>query len=115
MTTFRTITASFTFTVEILEEPVCLPDFFYLQSNLGTTYYYLTSEATTSNPYTFLQSPDCGHEVTVTINGLPSFVDHRPETRDFLVNQLFDVSYLNFYRIDIFASITYFADDSRTT
>lgn len=82
LTNKATLTAQFTFTIFV--EP-CKVDSFVGEPLIDFISYSVGSATLTAGDYGFTQTPPCGYAQTITVSGLPSFVDHREADKNFQI------------------------------
>ena len=63
-----------------------------------------------SGAYEFVQSPDCGYEVDITITGLEPFFDHQENLKNFFVRPTEDLSLVGTYPVQVMATVTHITD-----
>lgn len=68
---------------------------------------------TFSDQYAFIQTPACGYAENVTIIGLPDFIEHRAESRDFAIRQTLDHALHGNYTVTIKSEIVVADDNTR--
>ena len=50
----------------------------------------------------------------MTIENLPDFVEHRADTRDFIINWTDDISLIGKYQVTVKAEIQFYSDQTKT-
>ena len=55
--------------------------------------------------YSFLEDPGCDYPETVTINGLPNFIEHNESTSDFTLPYNSDLDLIGEYTVSIRSEI----------
>lgn len=81
---------------------------------MSTIEYSIGEPSKTEGFYAFKESPACNYPETVDVSNVPDFVTHNPETFDFTINRVNDVSLIGEYFVTIRSQIEMPKDHTRT-
>ena len=110
-TTFTTHTTDSDFTIYI--EP-CLVDSLTPLNPIPNLEYTIGELlGVVSGAYEFVQSPDCGYDVDITITGLEPFFDHQQGLKNFSVRPTEDLSLAGTYPVQVQAQVTHITDHNK--
>lgn len=84
----------------------CQIDFVDSLSQVADIVYHIGDAGQTSSSYEFAQLPLCGYTQEISVSGLPAFVEHDEQGRNFVVKETTDASaFVGVHQVTITCSV----------